>query len=737
MSQDAHDEHEEERPHRKFINSKLYGSSKEAEERLDSDEEERFPPTSEISSITDFNNGGLGPLASRDCSPHGSDHDSGGRAQSQSEPAERMQRGSSWRTNPSYKKGTRAADTKSRDKSKQQGIGGLRTPPNASGASTPKSRSDRGAGVRNSGSLGHGADTSSINQQDSFTKSQLLRACEQIEQAQPQTVASTQDLRSPSQSSKRSVDRRAAGSNAGRDEQVSPGSLPRRIPGNSSSTRKEGTQRDAQHEAPGSQRRPQQDDGGRPSASPKPWPANPRKKLPSTPDSQKPTQAWEPADDVGNTDNRSQRVEPQQAESSQSQRWRISEEEAAALEAEGGIVGDGIRGPSDPPASYFEPTQNNDRQNSAPAGSHHRPLQGTRSRPSSAGARACPKRYRMDEEDEAMQEEQEDTQRKQEAHGPFPANYDLDAIIGDFKADTLSAMANANNNLRADLERSNDDLRNDLGNKLEHALARFDAVWSKKLGVIDEQLFGLQNTVADLESQNRKLFGMVEELQNKCKIISSTKAEEVATAVATEEWDRKPRSDILKVNAKELVTKHAVANGLREWIDGVGLHPDDWEIQGANGLSKNFTLAFHGTPMHATRMVNECFAALRKGHDQWEEFTADAPGGRHTVQLFVAKDQSPKTRATVALGKRAMVVAKEVAKEAGCKDPIHLIKFQGYITRDWKPFIWICPKPDRSFSVRFIDARLPKGFQKQEFTQRLADAANTRLLGEFEKLKWV
>ena len=194
---------------------------------------------------------------------------------------------------------------------------------------------------------------------------------------------------------------------------------------------------------------------------------------------------------------------------------------------------------------------------------------------------------------------------------------------------------------------------------------------------------------------------------------------------------------MLKVNAKEMVTKHAVAKGLREWLDGIGLHPDDWEVQGGSGLSKNFTLAFHGTPMHATRTVNECFAALRKGHDQWEEFSADAPGGRHTVQLFVAKDQNPKTRATVALGKRAMVVAKDLAREAGCKDPIHLIKFQGYVTRDWKPFIWICPKPDRSFNVRFIDQRLPKGFQKQEFTKRLADAANTRLLGEYEKLKWV
>lgn len=735
MSQHSHGGQEEEiSASRQFANEKLYSSKQEAEERYLSDEEARYPPTSEISSITDFDNGGLGRLGSRDGSPSGRHNDGNSGNPQQCDTAKGVQSSSNWRVNPTVHRKQRPADKGSRGRAEQQDIGGLRTPPGAAGASTPKSRSDRKPGPRNTRDLDSDADHGAINSQNSFTKSQLLRACEQIEQAQPQRIVSTQDLRSPSQSSKRSLDRRASGSAIGGPGKTTSGSLPRRVPSHGDHHEQDGVHEDTQLDPASTQQQNKPVDRSGQRASPEPWPKPPGKKLPA---SQQSTQAWSPDEDLGNHHSGSQRMENQQAESSQSQRWRISHEEAAALEAEGGIVGEDIHGPNEPPASYFEPTPPNGRRNGSHSGRDPRPVQSARSRPSSAGQRSQPKRYRMDEEDAAMHEEQENSERKQEAHGPYPANPELDSILGDFKAETLSAMAEANNNLRADVERSNTDLRNALENKLERALARFDAVWSKKLGVIDEQLFGLQGTVAELESQNRKLFGMVEELQNKCKVIACTKAEEVATAVAAEEWDRKPRTDVLKVNAKEMVTKQAVANGLREWLDGVGLHPDDWEIQGAHGLGKNFTLAFHGTPMHATRMVNECFAALRKGHDQWEEFSADAPGARHTVQIFVSKDQSPKTRATVALGKRAMVVAKDLAKEAGCKDPIHLIKFQGYITRDWKPFIWICPKPDRSFTVRFVDQRLPEGFQKKEFTQRLADAANTRLLGEFEKLKWV
>ena len=118
----------------------------------------------------------------------------------------------------------------------------------------------------------------------------------------------------------------------------------------------------------------------------------------------------------------------------------------------------------------------------------------------------------------------------------------------------------------------------------------------------------------------------------------------------------------------------------------------------------NLTIQFHGPPLVGASLVTKCFQSLRLGEGHWQQFWAKSPDDEW-VELFIPRDQNPRTRATAALGKRALAVVKQMAAEIDFKEPLHLLKFQGYITRSWKPFIWLEPRPDRSFEAKIVKIR--------------------------------
>ena len=101
--------------------------------------------------------------------------------------------------------------------------------------------------------------------------------------------------------------------------------------------------------------------------------------------------------------------------------------------------------------------------------------------------------------------------------------------------------------------------------------------------------------------------------------------------------------------------------------------------------------------------------------------------------MYVGKDQNPATRATVALGKKALIAA-----QATCPGlAFHLVKYHGFITIDWKPFIKLVPRPDSGFQVQFIESRIPKKFDKEKFGSKLGDLLASRGGDGYDKLKWV
>ena len=57
------------------------------------------------------------------------------------------------------------------------------------------------------------------------------------------------------------------------------------------------------------------------------------------------------------------------------------------------------------------------------------------------------------------------------------------------------------------------------------------------------------------------------------------------------------------------------------------------------------------------------------------------------------------------------------------------------VTTSWLPFIKVVPREDGGFQVQFIDSRLPKGFNKSEFGNKLQAALAYR--GGNDADKWV
>ena len=109
----------------------------------------------------------------------------------------------------------------------------------------------------------------------------------------------------------------------------------------------------------------------------------------------------------------------------------------------------------------------------------------------------------------------------------------------------------------------------------------------------------------------------------------------------------------------------------------------------------------------------------------------ETPG--EAAELYVSKNQNPATRAMVVFGKRALGVAKAMLPASYSP---HLIKFKGMVTTSWLPFIKVVPREDDGFQVQFIDSRLPQGFNKSEFGNRLQEALAYRV-GGGDADKWV
>ena len=89
----------------------------------------------------------------------------------------------------------------------------------------------------------------------------------------------------------------------------------------------------------------------------------------------------------------------------------------------------------------------------------------------------------------------------------------------------------------------------------------------------------------------------------------------------------------------------------------------------------------------------------------------------------------------VALSKKALLVARQLSASSNW----HLLKYEGIITRDWKPTVKIECYHDRSYALKWNEASLPtrdRAKFKKDFATAFDAAASGGIRGE-DEIQWI
>ena len=107
--------------------------------------------------------------------------------------------------------------------------------------------------------------------------------------------------------------------------------------------------------------------------------------------------------------------------------------------------------------------------------------------------------------------------------------------------------------------------------------------------------------------------------------------------------------------------------------------------------------------------------SLRQDEGQWLKLWCTSPANRK-VQLWAGLDASPKQRARMGLGKRALQTAEDMRV-----DKLRLLKREGVISRDGVPMVKVEPKADGTYAIKINFDAAPEGFSRSDFERRMQD----------------
>jgi len=195
-------------------------------------------------------------------------------------------------------------------------------------------------------------------------------------------------------------------------------------------------------------------------------------------------------------------------------------------------------------------------------------------------------------------------------------------------------------------------------------------------------------------------------------------------------FNRPLRRNELAVNFTERVPKDVALDKIRTWMGELELEEDAWSLRfPASGLARKCAIVFQGPPLVGEDRAKRAFLTLRKPNGVWQEFWIQSPIDKHWIQMYVGRDANPFMLATAALGKKALALAQRIFK-----GQVNLLKYEGYLTDGWRPFIKVITAYDRTYKIEVCYSTLPRGFPLEDFKAQFALAAERRV---DEHLKWV
>ena len=120
--------------------------------------------------------------------------------------------------------------------------------------------------------------------------------------------------------------------------------------------------------------------------------------------------------------------------------------------------------------------------------------------------------------------------------------------------------------------------------------------------------------------------------------------------VETDQFDRPPNIEIVRISAGRFVSKISVENAIRPWLGEAEIPEESWKLVGGTPNGRNFVLRFLQNPYTSAKLVNDCLGKLKDEEGNWRKFEADMVNGAK-AKLHIGRDENPKTRCTRRLAK--------------------------------------------------------------------------------------
>ena len=105
-----------------------------------------------------------------------------------------------------------------------------------------------------------------------------------------------------------------------------------------------------------------------------------------------------------------------------------------------------------------------------------------------------------------------------------------------------------------------------MSKKLHKVLARFQTGIDQRFDIVDTELLGVKERVADLEAEKRAVFGRLDALERQLHVICATPPAG-SDPIREEQFNAAPDGTKLVVRCAEMVTKTAIIAKLKPWLD--------------------------------------------------------------------------------------------------------------------------------------------------------------------------
>ena len=268
---------------------------------------------------------------------------------------------------------------------------------------------------------------------------------------------------------------------------------------------------------------------------------------------------------------------------------------------------------------------------------------------------------------------------------------DIDILLGDLRGDLKNALTKQ-------LKESANALHTVVLDKMSNAIRRVDDNLHKRLDEHEKRIKDNERNHAQLSRTVQALLSDVESLKK--GLCLAQKGVPDLHELESQSWDRQTSKTIIKVSANNMVSRDAVSNGIKEWMDNSAT-PDGWKLSGES-LGKQFTIRLLGEPGLAFNRCRKALEALRREDGTWRETKISSPTNVVTP-LYFEVDKNAKTMCEEGcLRKLKRLVSEQTDQD------VHLSRRDRLVSIRWQPLVTVSAASRDDITVKWHNEVLQK-----------------------------